>query len=67
MRRTKTTGEGWDKVASKHFRHTASGAEVKYNHNRFLWEIVEGPGKGEAYVAKWIAFNRAAKTPAQWA
>jgi len=40
----------WCKVASKHYRH-ASGVEIRYNCNRWLWEV----STGEAYTTLWVA------------
>lgn len=36
----------WVKVASKHYRHI-SGVEIRYNCNRWVWEII---GRDEAYT-----------------
>lgn len=48
-----TSGE-WAKAGRKHYRHM-SGIEVRYNHNRWLWEIIGGPEDGLAYGTLWIA------------
>lgn len=41
----------WVKVARKHYRHV-SGAEIRYNSNRWLWEIV---GTEHAHELLWAA------------
>lgn len=66
MRRVKSTKAGWAKVGRKHYRHD-SGVEVKYNPNKWLWEVMGGENNGEAFGVLWAALHRAAKTPAVWA
>jgi len=41
----------WIKVAKKHYKHI-DGAEIRYNCNRWVWEIV---GTGDAYSLLWVA------------
>lgn len=45
----------WAKVGKKHYRHV-SGVEVRYNCNRWLWEVV---GANEGYTVLWAARSRA--------
>ncbi len=45
----------WIKVGRKHYRHI-DGAEIRYNCNRWLWEIV---GTDVAYTLLWAAKCRA--------
>jgi hypothetical protein len=40
----------WMKVAAKHYLHV-SGAEIIYDWNRWVWQIVGG----DAYEALWVA------------
>lgn len=54
-----TTGE-WSKIAKKHYRHV-SGVEVRYNCNRWAWEVIGGPDNGRAYAALWVAQHSATK------
>lgn len=46
---------GWAKVARKHYRHI-SGIEVRYDCNRWGWEVV---GQNELYTVLWAAKHRA--------
>jgi hypothetical protein len=50
----KESGE-WNKVGSKHYRHIG-GIEVRYNCNRWMWELV---GCDEAYTLLWVARHAA--------
>jgi hypothetical protein len=50
----------WMKVAKKHYLH-GSGIEVRYNCNRWKWEVV---GHGEAYDSLWAAKYRAERLSA---
>lgn len=45
----------WVKVARKHYAHI-SGIEVRYDCNRWGWEVV---GQNELYTALWVAKHRA--------
>lgn len=47
----------WVKVAKKHYRHI-DGAEVRYDCNRWGWEVI---GTGEFYELLWAARYRAEK------
>lgn len=59
FRRNKPTTEGtWVKIARKHYRHI-TGIEVRYNCNRWLWEIIGGPEDGSAYGTLWVAQHSA--------
>ncbi len=40
----------WVKLAPKHYRHE-SGAEIRYDCNRWVWQIVGA----EAYTLLWVA------------
>lgn len=57
MKRMGNTGRemvesgAWVKLGSKHYSHI-SGAEIRYNSNRWVWEIV---GRNEAYSLLWVA------------
>lgn len=44
----------WLKVASKHYKHK-SGVQIKYNHNRWKWEVIGGIKCGNLYDTKWVA------------
>ena len=39
----------WNRIASKTHRH-ASGIVIRYNHNRWLWEVVGGKDDGHSYT-----------------
>lgn len=55
MMRLKPITDGmWAKIARKHYLH-ASGIVVRYNCNRWVWEIIGGPEDGLAYVTLTIA------------
>jgi hypothetical protein len=41
----------WAKIGRKHYRHE-SGAEILYNNNRWLWEVV---GASDGWSALWVA------------
>ncbi len=47
----------WCKLGKKHYQHS-SGIEIRYNCNRWLWEIV---GRNEAYTLLWVAVHAALK------
>lgn len=40
----------WVKLAPKHYRHS-SGAEIRYDCNRWVWQILGG----DAYTLLWVA------------
>lgn len=40
----------WCKVSRQHYRHV-SGAEIRYDCNRWVWQIVGG----DAYTLLWVA------------
>jgi hypothetical protein len=45
----------WVKVGSKHYRHIKSGIQVKYDHNRWKWQVIGGIKCGNMYDVKWVA------------
>jgi hypothetical protein len=48
------TKGAWNKTAAKTYRHV-SGMVVRYNHNRYSWEIVGGPADGHRYGTLTVA------------
>lgn len=54
---THTTHE-WAKVGRKHYRHE-SGAEVTYDHNRFLWIAANGSGYITLHAAQSASLSKA--------
>lgn len=50
----------WVKVGSKHYQHV-SGVQVKYDHNRWHWQIIGGAKCGLAYETKWASQTEAVK------
>lgn len=50
-REMKASGE-WASIGRKHYRHI-SGVEVRYNCNRWMWEIVGH--HNQAWTALWVA------------
>ena len=50
----------WVKVGSRHHKHI-TGVQVKYNHNRWAWEIIGGAKCGLMYETKWVAQTEAVK------
>ena len=65
MRRTKVDWAlyGWAKIAKGVYMHF-DGSKIE--RRNFLWAITEGPRKGEAYTALWVAMDAANKTPARF-
>lgn len=54
MPKWSATEGAWAKVASKTYRHE-SGATVRYDCNRYTWEIVGGASDGRGYTSLWAA------------
>lgn len=50
----------WVKVAKKHYRHI-SGAEICYDCNRWVWQILGG----DAYTLLWVARHNVEKLAAK--
>jgi hypothetical protein len=48
----------WARVGRKHYRH-ASGIEIVYRHNEWLWEIVGGRYDGHRFDRLWAAQHHA--------
>lgn len=59
---------GWTKIARKHYRHDATLVELRYDHNRYGWEVIGGQNDGMLRPRTlWIAMHQEAGTPAEWA
>ena len=50
----------WVKAGRKTYRH-ASGIVVRYDHNRFTWEIVGGAEDGYHYTTLTVAAHSATR------
>lgn len=50
----------WIQVASKHYRHK-TGVQVKYDHNRWAWQVIGGVNCGRLYETKWQSQTEAVK------
>ena len=55
MTRMKPETAGWEKVGRKHYRNTERGVEVRYDCNRWLWEVIGGSNCSLFYTTRTVA------------
>lgn len=55
-----TTSGTWERIARKHYRHIG-GHEVRYDCNRWAWEVIGGANDGYLYGTLNVAQHAAIK------
>lgn len=66
MNRAKPITQGtWNRIARKHYRHI-DGAEVRYDHNRFLWITHTNEAYSTLTVAQQVAERESVTGAISW-